>query len=240
MNSQDSSPELGIKPFEQQRKNQPELNEDFRLIIGLWRNKFKELLKNNIVSDVKEGMINNFLWQEVRYGEELKTKDDQSLYRGYLMVEPKSFPLALAILSEIAEKRKSQGRSTEFKWLLNTEDPDWISKVTSGQWKPKEAGEYPYLNPNDPRITLYADSLEDIQEILGALAEHPQWEGIEGKRAEKFVGLPPRRPGTNSFRDKAERPWRTLNYNDKLGFSEQEANNPQWRMIKEGRPTGAI
>lgn len=202
-----------------------------------WRNRFIKLVELGVADKVDEGMVENFKWQQVRYGEGVKGKSDQ-LYRGYLMVESEAFPLALGILARIARERKTQGKTTEFKWLLKTEEPDWIDKVISGQdWKPKEIGDYQYLNPEDPRIALYADTLQDVRDILSTLVQHPQWQGIEEIRNRKYGGNAPRRPGTNSFQDASGKEWRSLNYNDKRGLSELEAKDPQWRDQKQGIQT---
>ena len=227
MSDQGISPELGIE----QKAFQPH---------AAWRDKFNGLLQKGIIDEVKVGTVNNNIWQQVRYGEGTKGKDDQEIYRGYIMVEPQRIPLALGILSTVAEQRKNQGKSTEFKWLLKTEDPDWINKAANGQWQPKEIGEYPYLKPDDPRIAIYANSMQDIQEILRTLVQEPQWLRIEEERIQKYGGHPPRRPGTNSFIDEAGREWRSLNFNDKPGLSESEAQNPQWRSLKTGTPTGNL
>lgn len=207
--------------------------------IAYWDNRFKELQKTGTVDHLRVMTVGNSIWQEVRFGEGLKGSDNQQ-YRGYLMVEPAKFPIALAILAKTAEERKARGKTTEFKWLLKTEDPDWIDKITRNEWKQKEIGEYPHLKPGDPRIALYADSPQDIQNILNSLAQNPQWKTIEEDRAKASEGSAPRRPGTNSFLDPSGKEWRSLNYNNKPGLSEWEAKNPQWRDLKVGTPTGNL
>lgn len=208
--------------------------------IAYWHNRFQELQKTGTVDKVRVMTVGNSIWQEVRFGEGLKGSDNQQ-YRGYLMVEPQKFPLALAILAKTAEERKTRGKTTEFKWLLKTEDPDWINKITSGQeWKPKEIGEYSHLKSEDPRIALYADTPQDILNILNALAQNQQWKTIEEDRLKTSEGKAPRRPGTNSFVDPSGKEWRSLNYNNKPGFSELEAQNPSWRNLKSGTPTGNL
>lgn len=205
--------------------------------IAYWHNRFQELQKTGTVDKVRVMTVGNSIWQEVRFGEGVKGNDNQ-LYRGYLMVEPEKLPLALGILSKLAEDRKTRGLTTEFKWLLKPEDPDWINKITSGQeWNPREIGDYSYLKPEDPRIALYADKPQDIQNILNALAQNPQWRTIEEGRIKTYEGKPPRRPGTNSFIDPSGKEWRSLNYNNKPGYSEGEAQNPHWRDLKVGTPT---
>lgn len=207
--------------------------------INIWRNKFLELKNAGTVDKVIEGMVENSMWQQITYGKGTKPENEQ-LYRGYLMVEPENFPLALEILSNTAEQRKVQGKTTEFKWLLKTEEPGWTDRMANGQSKPKEIGEYPYLRPEDPRIALYGDGPQDIQEVISALAKHPQWQTIEASRIKALAGKAPRRPGSNSFIDTSGHEWRTLNYNNKPGYSEDEAKNPQWRDLKAGTPTGNL
>lgn len=212
---------------------------DQRPHISYWHNRFNELQKAGTVDRVRIMTVGNSIWQEVGFGESLKGNDNQQ-YRGYLMVEPAKFPLALAILAKTAEERKARGITTEFKWLLKTEDPDWIDKATKNAWKPKEIGEYPHLKPEDPRIALYADTPQDILNILNALAQNPQWKTIEEDRAKTSEGKAPRRPGTNSFIDPSGHEWRSLNYNNKPGYSEWEVKNPNWRGLKVGTPTGNL
>jgi hypothetical protein len=154
------------------------------------------------------------------------------------MVEPKRLPLALAILKREAIRRESQGKSTEFKWLLSANDSGLKEQVESGQRESKKTGEYQKLGPTDPRIALYSDTPQEIQDILSSLARDPQWHTIEEARAGAFVGNAPRRPGTNSFVDSSRREWRSLNFNNKPGYSEAEAKIPTWRKDKIGTPTG--
>lgn len=220
----------------------PESNselKDPRQFIEFWRNRFIELEKTGIVDGVKQGTVGNSYWQQVKFGEGVKGTDEQ-LYRGYLMVEPEKLPLALGMLAKVAEDRKARGKTTEFKWLLKTEEPDWINKITSGQGKPKDIGDYSNLKPEDPRIALYADAPQDILNILNALAQNRQWNTIEENRNSKYNGKASHRPGTNAFIDPSGREFRSLNYNDKPGYSEDQAMTPYWRMQKAGTPTGNL
>lgn len=212
---------------------------DIRPWIQRWRDKFRALQMEGKINDIKEGFLGNCNWQQVRYGEAHLEKGE-GRYRGYLMVEPENIPLALAILSSRAEGRKLQGKTTEFKWLLKTEDEDWVDKALEGKFTPKDLGEYQLLAPEDPRIVIYADTVDEVKEILKLLAENPQWQGIEDRRRAKFGGNPPRRPGTNSFIDEKSLEWKSLNWNDQRGYSENEARDPNWRVKKTGTSTVSI
>lgn len=79
-----------------------------------------------------------------------------------------------------------------------------------------------------------------MQNILNALAQNHQWQTIEQNRNVKFNGRAPRRPGTNAFIDPSRREFRSLNYNNKPGYSENEAVTPYWRLQKVGTPTGNL
>ena len=212
-------------------------NKDIRPWIQRWKDNFQAMLTSGEVDGVHYNMIDNFQWQLVRYGI-VSAKRDEELFRGYLMVEPESFPIALAILAYTARARKIQGKATEFKWLLKTEEPGFTKRVANGEeFVLKECGEYPYLAPEDPRIVLYGGKVDEIREVLTALSQHPQWQQIEDVRRVKFGGNPPRRPGTNSFLGNTRLEWKSLTWNDKPGFSETQSSDPNWRMKKLGTPT---
>lgn len=194
------------------------LSKEFIASISPMMNKFKTRLANGD-GEAYEGTVENFLWQHVRYGKELEKRGGE-LFRGYLMIEPTDFPTALEILSQMAEERLKIRKTTRFKWLLN---PRLIN-----------------LKEEDPRIVLYALDLEDIQEMLTILSQDHRWQRIESKRNKRYDGLASRRPGTNSFIDKDGKEWRSLNYNDRPGYSENEAADPNWRNYKEGTPTQRV
>ncbi|MBI2596082.1 hypothetical protein HYW46_05110 [Candidatus Daviesbacteria bacterium] len=161
-----------------------------------------------------------FLWQEVTYGPDRRLDGDHC-FRGYLMIEPEDMPKVLSILTRVGRARKTQGKSLDFKWLLNTWDKTY-------NYDPSNVGRYA-LEPTDPRIALYADSTQQIREVLSVLAANPEWQAIEQRRIDKMGGRlenAPRRPGTNAYIDTTGREWRSLNFNDQPGYSEDEAHDP--------------
>jgi len=128
----------------------------------------------------------------------------------------------------------------DFKWLLMT-PPDGliVDKWAEYVKDEKNFGKYNGLEAIDPRIVIYGDDAAEVQEILSTLAENPGWGEIEKNRINASGGKPenaPRRPGTNiySFQNKE---LRSLNWNDKAGYSEYEAADPDWRENKIGDKT---
>ncbi|PIR58586.1 MAG: hypothetical protein COU70_00005, partial [Parcubacteria group bacterium CG10_big_fil_rev_8_21_14_0_10_35_15] len=180
-----------------------------------------------------------YVWQEVIYGKE-RQKSGDDCYRGYLMIESTDFPKALEMLKMIGDKRKEEGKRLDFKWLLMT-PPDGliVDKWAEYVKDEKNFGKYNGLEAIDPRIVIYGDDAAEVQEILSTLAENPGWGEIEKNRINASGGKPenaPRRPGTNiySFQNKE---LRSLNWNDKAGYSEYEAADPDWRENKIGDKT---
>ena len=172
-----------------------------------------------------------FIWQEVTYGPS-RTLNSDNCYRGYLMIEPEDMPKVLPILIQLGEQRKAGGKRLDFKWLKRTFSySGTATKITN-------IGQYQELNPTDPRIAIYGDTQEEVQEILATLANNPEWQSIESKRTNKFGGTErtPRRPGTNAVIINGTE-YRSLNYNDKPGYSEDEAQDTNWRAQKQGTPT---
>lgn len=209
----------------------------FQTDVSQIRERFKGGVKEGKVSEVYEGWIDNLFWQLVRYGKEPQN-DSGNLYRGYLMVEPEDFPRALELLAHIGEQRMRSGKKTQFKWLLKAQAKNWKEIILQGKeaYKTPKIGDYRYLEETDPRIVLYADRPIEIQEILDLLSQDPKWQGIEENRKRKFseIAPAPRRPGTNSYIDTSGNEWRSLNYNENRGYSENEAKDPNWRSRKIG------
>lgn len=77
MSDQGISPELGIEPFKQQ--NQSESKSKNFQPHATWHDKFKELSLKGVVDEVKDGTVNSSIWQQVRYGEGTKGKDNQDI-----------------------------------------------------------------------------------------------------------------------------------------------------------------
>lgn len=226
----------GVEAVAGDSDNSRRLNEEHdRLLTTVLQN-----IRENFESLAREGearvsqpfiTANKYAWQEVAFGSP-RTKGSDYLYRGYLMVEPDYMPKALQILTRVARERASQGKGTDFKWLMATQ-----SSIPARS----DMGKYNYLHPQDPRIALYGDEQRDVAEVLAALAENPDWQKIEANRFDhaRLFGdnIPPRRPGTNAYIDPTGVEWRTLNYNNRPGYSENEAADPDWRDIKMGTPT---
>lgn len=226
-----------VKNAAQKTEAQKAAQEQKKLHDGLLlaKNRFEIARQNGIAKLSPEyATAGKFLWQEVIYGPERKRNGD-NCYKGYLMIEPEDMPEALQILAGIGSYRQAAGKSLDFKWLLNTYD-------RSAAFDPRVVGTYK-LAPTDPRIALYADTPEEILEILSALAANPRWQALEQKRVDKMGGTPayaPRRPGTNAYIDASGKEWRSLNYNNKPGYSEDEARDPNWRNAKQGANTQFI
>jgi len=212
-----------------------ESRKDIRPFIKNWQEQFKKLKSKGEIDEVGEFSVDNFRWQQVTVGEPARGRSHE-LFRGYLMVEPESIPQTLGILLRLAEERKAMGKSTEFKWLLKTDYEDWAERALKHQTI-RDTGEYQELVPDDPRIALYSDNVEEILDILNALSKKTDWQRIEDRRRVKFGGISPRRPGTNSFIDESGLEWRSLNWNNQMGYSEHEAADPDWRGKKAGTPT---
>ncbi|GEM_PF-5517539 len=204
-------------------------------------NRLKKLAQNKEI-ELHEGQTaGKYWWQQVTFGS-LPQKDSDHLFRGYLMVDPHDMIFAVHGLELLAEERKKQGKTTDFKWLKMTFPPDLpADQRASYGSNANNIGNYPNLNPTDPRIVIYADNPSDIQEILQALSANPTFLNVvEQNRIKKYGGKPenaPRRPGTNAFVDTNGREWRSLNFNDKPGYSEDEAADPDWRDRKIGSRT---
>ncbi|MBI3069768.1 MAG: protein kinase [Candidatus Levybacteria bacterium] len=203
------------------------------------RSEFDKLFDKNVafVSNPYT-TLPHMLWQEVIYGPK-RIKNGDNCFRGYLMVEPENMDLVLIGLRKLAEKRQKEGKRTDFKWLLASDKE--VSKT--GTRIDNLIGSYPELKPTDGRIVIYGDALDEVKEILAGIATDPWWQEVEQHRVAKFGGLPenaPRRPGTNSFVDASGKEWRTLNYNDKPGYSEDEAADPDWRAKKAGTKTKMV
>jgi hypothetical protein len=188
---------------------------------------FKQLSTQGVVKKAENWLIDDFLWQHVVYGKET-IAGSEGRFRGYLMIEPEDFPAALGLLSQVAYERLKQGRPTEFKWL---------TKIGIDE---EGVGQYPGLQPEDPRVALYADKIEDILEILQELTKKPEWRAIEQNRNLSNNGRAPRRPGTNALIDERGIEWRSLNYNNFTGVSESQAVDPKWRGYKIGTSTQRI
>ncbi|OGK34958.1 hypothetical protein A3F58_00320 [Candidatus Roizmanbacteria bacterium RIFCSPHIGHO2_12_FULL_37_9b] len=219
-------------PKEEAAKNlNQELRRHYDDLTNLRRS--KQIQSGHIASGGK------FWWQEVIYGPDISSLGDDA-YRGYLMIEPEDFPRALALLEKIGADRKNTGKRLDFKWLLMTY-PDGLDTT---QWAnfvndPNNIGRYDRLEDTNPRIVIYGDSSAEVQEILALLAEHPEWSEIERHRLDKYGGKPEnaaRRPGTNAF-NYNDKQYRSLNWNDQPGYSEDEAEDEDWRAKKVGDRT---
>ncbi len=193
----------------------------------------KEILKSNflITADSVDNKL--YFWQGVILGREVKSQvpgdvGGAFLYRGYLQVEPEDIPLAVEILLRVGKEREKQGKATNFKWLIGVmKSSDTVADLT---------GNYRILSDQDPRVAIYSETKEEVEEILRELADQPEWTLIEQKRLSR---TPARRAGVQSLNHKG-REWRTLNYNPEVGFSENELErDPFWRF-KESKGTPTI
>jgi len=86
-------------------------------------------------------------WQVVRYGREL-INEDSRLYRGYVMIEPEDLPKVLRLLDQIGRSRLQKGQTTQFKWMLKKDSPEFM---TNRDYKIKETGDYELVEPNLPK-----------------------------------------------------------------------------------------
>lgn len=229
-----AAPRPGVEIDEKRRQR-------LNIEVDRFASAFERMHENGMVEECESFPTGGrFVWQGVRYGPE-HVKDSDNSYRGYLMVEAEDIPGALNAVARIARERKAQGKTTEFKWLVMTHPPF----QDPGEWAPfvkdvQNFGAYTGLDARDPRIVIYGDSVDEVKEILTDLSQQAEWHGIEGRRNQAFGGRPaPRRPGTNAFIEQARggREWRSLNYNEKPGYSEAEASDPEWRSRKEGSPS---
>ncbi len=184
------------------------------------------------------GANGEYGWEEVRMGSPVKADSDHA-FRGYLMVEPNDIPLAMQILLKKAPQLLAQGQGVDAKFLL-MKLPQFADVAERNKYinNRDNLAKYEGLTPEDPRIALYGDSQAAIEAILTVLAEDPQWQDIEQRRLDAFGGSDhtPRRPGTNALVHKG-REYRSLNYGNIRGYSEDEAADPAWRDKKIGEQT---
>lgn len=163
-------------------------------------------------------------WQEVVIGKPRESTGKRGKeHRGYVMVEPELMRVAVQKLIQVGQARKAQGKGLSFKWLLSK----WMNV------KPDEYGVYSRLDDDDNRLTLYADSRGDILEIEQALVDCG-WGEIETHRLQMFGGdvvRTPRRAGSSEFRDRAGKYWRSLNFNEVGGASEDSRGSGSGRPI---------
>ncbi len=157
-----------------------------------------------------------YIWQQVGHGPRF-TKESDQLFRGYLMVETADMPKAIQVLERIAMRRQKEGLPTNYKWLLSSDK----SVTTAKDYQPESIGKYGALLATDGRIDLYADSPEEIQQILKELASEDEWTQFEINRNQANGGdaATVKRPGTDIF-EQSGAPWKSLNYNPDPGYSE--------------------
>ncbi|QQG44216.1 MAG: hypothetical protein HYW86_05150 [Candidatus Roizmanbacteria bacterium] len=204
---------------------------DLKEVIRDRYDQFEEKARNGEIQEnlFSTGVDNKFKWQRIVYGSPIKSDSDHA-FRGYLMIEPEDFPGVLDLLMKVGEERKKRHDRLDFKWLMGA------YKVGETN---KELGKYDGLLPTDARVAIYGDSQVEIEEILKRLADDPRWQEFENNRIKKSGGKPenaPRRPGTNALKYKLNE-FRSLNYNNKPGYSEHEAADPNWRDNKVGDKT---
>ena len=171
------------------------------------------------------------IWQHVRFGEK-RDKHDEDLYRGYAMVEPEDAQVTLVTIGKVVDQRVSVGKGIEFKWLLSTARHAPVGRLDL-------YGDYSHLEIDTSRIVFYADSPEEIKEIFQQLVDCG-WNTIEASRIAKCGGTvegTPRRPGSNEFQDSKGEYWRSLNWNDVPGYSE---NIVDWKGEGAGRPMAKL
>ena len=157
------------------------------------------------------------------------------------MIEPEDMSRVLAILRTLGNIRRGRGQRLDFKWLQMTR-PAFPTDEERNRYLAdiNNFGKYNQLEPTDPRIAIYGETSEEIQQILTELVKNSYWQYVESGRLTKFLGaIPPRRPGTNAFIYK-DQEYRTLNFNDHPGYSENEAADPNWRDKKNGSHTQMI
>ena len=177
---------------------------------------------------IPEGSRELFYWEQVRigFGPIGGSKD---VYRGYAQPAIEDMPEAIEIIMDLVERRFSKGKSTTFKILLAA-FPSPPADLEIGQYPLyEEAHTEAY-----PRIAFYADTLEEIQEILIALAQDQRWATIEEKRA-----TAPRRAGASALEGYGRQDWRTLNYLTGPGPAEYY-DVEGWRELASGRDTRKI
>src|SRR3989344_4999642 len=229
------SKEAKKKPKEAPKKKENTLNKSLQSVA----HNLRELAKSG---DIKLGEVfptlGKYNWQSVLYGSE-QLRDSDNSFRGYLMIDSQDIPQAMNLLMRVATQRVLEGKRTHFKWLQSIHpinSPDYLKFIQDD----KNLGTYTGLNPTEPTIALYGDRLEEVREILESLAQIPEWQTIEAHRAAAFGGAEhaPRRPGTNILIVNGQE-YRSLNFNDQPGYSEEEAQDPNWRDQKEGSATVA-
>ena len=173
-----------------------------------------------------DGSYNFF--QRVDYNHKI-TKGDKTVYRGYIQVCIDDIPEAVKILLELAERRRKVGKGITFKYLLFTE------KGPPTDWSKDLTGRYNGLHEADPRIAIYADTSDEILEILEELSADPRWQAFEDLRQASA-----RRPGTHAYKiEETGQFFRSLCYNSAAGHSVYEAKK-DWRLHKQGVSTMAL
>ncbi len=185
------------------------------------------------------GTSHNALWNEIRIGKTPKL-DSEDFVRGYLMIDPQDIPEVVDKLIALGKKRASMGKYIDFKWLLSAHDMsdlvtgDQIAALFKQPENYSHTGEYDKLKPAENRIVVYADTVDEIKEILQELHQSG-WDKYERRRINKFRGAAytPRRPGTSQFKyvdDKGKTiQVRSMNHLEGTGFSESKAQDANWR-----------
>lgn len=163
-------------------------------------------------------------WQKVTCGYPGRKSYDEK-FRGYLMIEPADFPVALELLDQIAMRRLKEGKYTDFKWLMMTYPS--TGNVRRYVTDPSNIGSYSGLQSTDSRIVLYANEKEEIAEIMSEVVANSQWERVEAHRRTIFESyrLPTPIRGTTAFVDRNGREWRSLNFNASPGTSESQTRS---------------
>lgn len=161
-------------------------------------------------------------YQQVVFGP-LRTRQpdgrSSQAYRGYLMIEPENLIQAVQQLNFLGKKRLSEGKRMEYKleypWAVDFRDPERLPEGTGGYV------EAMYIKgPNDQMITLYADTQEEIEEVLRHLVEEANWEEVEQGKRKVCEGLRMKFPGHGSKRFEHEgREYYSLEFNDHPGHS---------------------
>lgn len=192
------------------------------------------------VTDASPGYVGMFQWGA--YGQALKAASDTA-YRAYLMVEPGDMPPAVALLRSIGQRvarHELAFPGLRFKWLTKLIPKSLpVDKLVAELYKP-EYGDYPGLNDSDPRICIYFDS-PDEQEAFIKYFIHNHLDALRvwsKNRIQPNGTWKSRRPGTSTrFDPENGAELRVLCYNDQPGYSEHEAEDPDWRDTKMGSPT---
>lgn len=175
----------------------------------------------------EEGSL--YIFQGRSFGTSPENQADHEHWRAYLQVEIEDIPEMVEILNKIGQDMSSHNETLDFKFLTAT-----CSDISQGI----NTGKYPNLKDGDPRVVLYFSDQNKRTEVLRRLSTeyYDQMLSMSINRQDKA-----RRPGSSVFYDgRTGKEFRHINLLDQAGYSENVAQNKDWRSNARGSRTTNI